>query len=257
MSKKSVEPDNLLRDAYKLNLYEAKAYKAILKGPLTPKQASSISGVPMPRIYDILKSLIEKGFAERIGDSYQGSPPEIALDYRSEQLRNQFASEEQKRVEAKDDISETLSSVVGASEATNEVVILRGIMTIVKKFSDILLDSKDTILMIRKGIEAKTLFQTYIREIKSANKTLKILVPEQARLTRAERESFKESGVAVRRCNSIIFDLMIADQDLVIGVPDPASSEVFHSIALWIRNPNFARALRDVVDDIWKDSKEI
>ncbi len=257
MSKRSVDPDNILREAYKLNLYEAKAYRAILNGPLTPKQASSISGVPMPRIYDILKSLSEKGFAERIGDGYQGSPAEIALDYRNEQLRNQFAEEERKRVQAKEDLFESLSSSEGRSETTNEVVILRGIMTIVKKFSDIFLDSNDTILMIRKGIEAKTLFQSYISEIKSTNKSLKILIPDEAKLTKGEKEFFKASGVSVRRCPSIIFDLMIADQDLVIGVPDPSSSEEFHSIALWIRSPNFANALREVVNNIWKDSKKI
>ncbi len=257
MSKRSIEPDNILRDAYKLNLYEARAYRAIIKGPLTPKQASSISGVPMPRIYDILKSLSEKGFAERIGDGYQGSPPDIALDYRSEQLRNQFAEEERKRDQAKKDLFESLTSSDGRVEATNEVVILRGIMTIVKKFSDIFLASDDTILMIRKGIEAKTLFQSYISEIKATDKSLKILIPDEAKLTKEEKEFFKASGVSVRRCSSIIFDLMIADQDLVIGVPDPSSAEKFHSIALWIRSPNFAKALREVVNNIWKDSKKI
>ncbi len=257
MPRRSVDPDIILRDAYKLNLYEAKAYRAIIREPLTPKQASSISGVPMPRIYDILKSLSEKGFAERIGDGYQGSPPEIALDFRSEQLRNQFAEEEGKRVQAKADLFEALSSGDGPIETTQEVVILRGIMTIVKKFSDIFRDSDNSILMIRKGIEAKTLFQSYISEIRTTNKSLKILIPDEAKITKEEKAIFKASGVSVRRCPSIIFDLMIADRDLIIGVPDPSSSEVFHSIALWIRSPNFAKALRETVIDIWNDSKKL
>lgn len=46
-----------------LNTYEAKAYLALLEnGPLPPSKISSITGIPRPRIYDVLESLRKKHF---------------------------------------------------------------------------------------------------------------------------------------------------------------------------------------------------
>ncbi len=50
-----------LRKALDLTLYEAKLYLAILQGASDPKEASIMSGVPLPRIYDIVKVLESKG----------------------------------------------------------------------------------------------------------------------------------------------------------------------------------------------------
>jgi len=50
-----------LRKALDLTLYEAKLYIAMLQGASDPKEASVMSGVPLPRIYDIVKVLESKG----------------------------------------------------------------------------------------------------------------------------------------------------------------------------------------------------
>ncbi|MGC9071510.1 MAG: TrmB family transcriptional regulator [Acidilobus sp.] len=50
-----------LRRALDLSLYEAKLYLAILQGAGDPKEASVMSGVPLPRIYDVVRVLESKG----------------------------------------------------------------------------------------------------------------------------------------------------------------------------------------------------
>ncbi|MFP3307944.1 MAG: helix-turn-helix domain-containing protein, partial [Acidilobus sp.] len=50
-----------LRKALDLTLYEAKLYIAMLQGASDPKEASVMSGVPLPRIYDVVKVLESKG----------------------------------------------------------------------------------------------------------------------------------------------------------------------------------------------------
>ncbi|MGC9210350.1 MAG: TrmB family transcriptional regulator [Acidilobus sp.] len=54
-----------LRRALDLTLYEAKLYLAILQGASDPKEASVMSGVPLPRIYDVVKVLESKGMVYR------------------------------------------------------------------------------------------------------------------------------------------------------------------------------------------------
>jgi sugar-specific transcriptional regulator TrmB len=54
-----------LRKALDLTLYEAKLYIALLQGAKDPKEASVMSGVPLPRIYDIVRVLESKGMVYR------------------------------------------------------------------------------------------------------------------------------------------------------------------------------------------------
>ncbi len=54
-----------MRKSMGLTLYEAKLYIALLQGARNPREASVKSGVPLPRIYDVVKVLEAKGFVER------------------------------------------------------------------------------------------------------------------------------------------------------------------------------------------------
>uniref|UniRef100_UPI0025FBF5B6 TrmB family transcriptional regulator n=1 Tax=Thermococcus sp. TaxID=35749 RepID=UPI0025FBF5B6 len=46
-----------------LNEYEVRAYLALIKnGPLTAGELAALSGVPQPRIYDVVRTLMAKGF---------------------------------------------------------------------------------------------------------------------------------------------------------------------------------------------------
>lgn len=56
---------DIMRKSMGLTLYEAKLYIALLQGARNPREASVKSGVPLPRIYDVVKVLEAKGFVER------------------------------------------------------------------------------------------------------------------------------------------------------------------------------------------------
>ncbi|MEB3860969.1 MAG: hypothetical protein GSR84_01960 [Desulfurococcales archaeon] len=53
-----------MRRAMGLTLYEAKLYLAMLRGASNPREASASSGVPLPRIYDVIRALEAKGLVE-------------------------------------------------------------------------------------------------------------------------------------------------------------------------------------------------
>ena len=48
--------------------------------------------------------------------------------------------------------------------------------------------------------------------------------------------------------------MMVADElDVVLGVPERSNDEPFSAVALWVRNPSFARSTRAAVDEIWDE----
>ncbi|GAB6147947.1 TrmB family transcriptional regulator [Stetteria hydrogenophila] len=69
-----------LRRAFGLSGYEAKLYLALLQGARSPREASILSGVPLPRVYDVARLLEAKGLARREpGGWYTPVPPRAAV----------------------------------------------------------------------------------------------------------------------------------------------------------------------------------
>ncbi|GBF09592.1 putative transcriptional regulator, TrmB family [Aeropyrum pernix] len=70
---------SLLQRSFRLTAYEAKIYLALLKGASSPKEASAMSGVPLPRVYDVIRVLESKGLAVPSSEGwYQYVPPRAA-----------------------------------------------------------------------------------------------------------------------------------------------------------------------------------
>lgn len=73
-----------------LTEYEIKAYKALLlKGPMTPMEAVSVSGIPQPRIYDVFKKLMDGGLVEVSPGKrrvYRAKDVEVALGKKIQEL---------------------------------------------------------------------------------------------------------------------------------------------------------------------------
>lgn len=68
-----------------LTSYEIKAYRALLlNGPMTPMETVSVAGIPQPRIYDVLQSLLSEGLIEV-------SPGKKKI-YRAKDVKSAFSS---------------------------------------------------------------------------------------------------------------------------------------------------------------------
>lgn len=74
-----------------LSSYEIKIYSSLLiNGPLTSTEAARISGVPQPRVYDIFKTLTDKGFIQGSMDKkkiYRALPVEMVIERDIESLQ--------------------------------------------------------------------------------------------------------------------------------------------------------------------------
>ena len=159
--------ESSLKDNFRLSSYEARAYIALLKqGKQNPKQLSTTSTVPLPRIYDTLESLMAKGFAVVTEEgSYEALPARAALRGRSKQFEQQFGQEQVRRERAEELLSRSLSEIsalrigkVGTSSAAPEISILKGFNSIANKFAELLETSSEIILVAKRAVEAKEVF---------------------------------------------------------------------------------------------------
>lgn len=98
-----------------LSEYEARAYRALLQtGPITAKELSQVSEVPMGRIYDVLNSieqynLVRSQTASR-PKKYVAVEPSTALDRLLEDKKRELAEKENQYEEIVDELTTTLDS---------------------------------------------------------------------------------------------------------------------------------------------------
>ena len=254
------DPESSLKDNFKLSSYEARAYLSLLRlGEQNPKQISASAEVPMPRIYDTLESLMAKGFAIKSEQGYSPIPPKQALRGRSSQFESEFELEQRQRKHVEEALVAQLEPAPKIAKESGEIAILRGLNSIANKFSELLEDSNDIILIAKRAIEAKEVFIPLLVEYaasKKGAKKIRIIAPSDAKITRNEAEEARKAHAEIRRSDHVMFDMMITEKnDVIIGVPDPLSEEINHAVAIWVKNASFARSTRDSVEEIWKDAK--
>ena len=230
-----------LKDLFKLNSYEAKTYQSVLEGAKTPKIISNLSRDPLPRIYDILKSLEEKGFVKKKGTEYIAVDPEIALEGTIIQNKYELEDRIKAQRESKNQIVPILRNTMQINDG-NQFETLIGIQNIGNKFLEIMKNSDEIIISIRKAFEVKELFLGFLSNIRN-NKKLNKLTPEDYKISDSDARILRESNVIIRKKSLILLDLLVSNKgDIMIGVPD-SSKRPEHTIAIWIKNKEFSESL--------------
>jgi len=138
---------------------------------MTPKEIATRANVPLPRVYDTLKSLENKGFVVK-GEKYSAVLPEIALESRIIQFRTEFENSIKEIEARKESLARRLSSLCLKKPSSHEVAVLKGINNIISKFLEILMESDDIYMTIRKALKARDLFKFCIQNLNIKNKNV-------------------------------------------------------------------------------------
>lgn len=106
-----MDPEDILRKIG-LNTYEIKAYLALVSaGRMNAAELSSVSGIPIARVYDVMSSLERKGFA-KIGlgrpTIYEANPPDEALSNYRRKMELDFGRRLRELEEMREQLVETL-----------------------------------------------------------------------------------------------------------------------------------------------------
>ncbi len=248
---------NELRDKFGLNSYEARAYVALVGSPMNAKELSAAAGIPLPRVYDTVRALELKGFVhQRGGGAYVAESPSAALRVYMMGYQRSFEKAKELKEASMKRIVEMLQPVAGPNDGrSEEPVMLRGIDGIAGKFFEIVSTSKDIVLMVRKALRVKGVFSEYLESFPLSGKRIRLLLPSRPPISERDARLLSRLKIETRYYDHPVLDMMVADElDVVLGVPERTNDEPFSAIALWVRNPAFARSTRAAIDEIWDES---
>jgi len=178
----------LLRE-FGLNEYEVRAYLALIRnGPLTAGELATLSKVPQPRIYDVIRTLMAKGFVT----TSQGRPKQV-IPLNPESVMDAIKRRYDERIEA---LKSALEEIYTPHGEIGSVIVVKSRITL----------------------------EDYVRRaIKNARFHMSIAVPEDF-LKRLERDlgAKKETNV---RINLFLYgegDVPpVANEIRIRDVPDP------------------------------------
>lgn len=173
----------LLQEHFELNLYEARAYVALVGfGVLTPAELASVSEVPAPRTYDVLRSLEKKGFAiSQPGkvNKYRPVHPENILEKFIEEWQERVKEELEAKKKAKEELIELMKPLIETEIPKYGVervwVVRGGIRNATLKTKEMFEEVKEKILLADDGYIAINLENDLIKAIDNGAKA-KIIV---------------------------------------------------------------------------------
>lgn len=133
---------SLIQKAFRLTRYEASLYVALLKGASNPKEASSLSGVPLPRIYDVIRVLESKGFVVSSESWYRPLPPRAVAVAEIARVEGEARSRIRQIMHA----AEALESIAGEYAGESEVVNVESLYSAISLVAETI--SKSAVLII-------------------------------------------------------------------------------------------------------------
>lgn len=235
-----------LRKALGLTLYEAKLYLALLRGARGPKEASSISGVPLPRIYDVIKVLESKGFV--VSDPSEWYVPVNPRSVAASAIAK-LEEESRRRARMILDLADELEALYEARGDGGRVVLVRGSYSLISVASEIsrradvgyimashvLSERGETLKSMATGMAAKI---PLLRIASLPNSSIQDL-----------REALAEYNIEVVEAESVPIDMVATKEGYVLVLEDPRETEITGIAVIGGRSP---RKVIDSLTKFWK-----
>jgi sugar-specific transcriptional regulator TrmB len=250
--------EDQIKAVFRLNSYEARAYLALLRVAMGPNELSAAARVPKPRIYDILGSLVSKGFVTKDGDRYVARSPRSVLELTLTALRSSFEAEESRIRREGGFLVERLGAFAKMATSSRGPVLVKGLTAIASLLFDVLGTSAEVCIMLNKALERREDFRVLLSGVETRSKVTKVLVPSGVVLEKEDYELATRFGAEIRALKGFLMDLMITDsQDVIIGFPDPLSSDAVPVVAIHVHDASFCASLRRSFEQAWEISDKL
>ena len=238
-----------------LTLYEARAYVALVQRDVsTPAELARLAGVPRPRIYDVLESLVGKGLAtHRPGRTakYVATPPE--------RVAGQLVLVHRERVVAlEDDARRLVDELRPAYQAgqlhtdpLDYIEVIRSPEALAATFTELQRAVGREMLVFSKtpvAIDADVGLQLARRRVLRSVYEFSVL--EDATQLAGVR-AFLDAGERARFVEELPMKLGIVDERTVLfAMPDPIAGRN-DVTTLVIEHPHLARTLKIGFESVW------
>jgi len=255
----------LLQEHFELNLYEARAYVALVGfGVLTPAELASVSEVPAPRTYDVLRSLEKKGFAiSQPGkvNKYRPVHPQNILEKFIEEWQERVKDELELKQKAKDELIELMNPLIETEipkYGVERVWVVRGIRNATLKTREMFEGVKEEILLADDGYIAINLESEISQAIERGVKA-KILVtkPVLQRLQTSKlMDYYKDKKIELRVTDKLDLPMLICDEEVFFALEDMAARYFNYETQIWIKDLRVKALFETKFKEYWKKGKK-
>ncbi|AHL21847.1 MULTISPECIES: HTH-type transcriptional regulator TrmBL2 [Thermococcus] len=256
----------LLQEHFELNLYEARAYVALVGfGVLTPAELASVSEVPAPRTYDVLRSLEKKGFAiSQPGkvNKYRPVHPENILEKFIEEWQERVKEELEAKKQAKEELLQLMKPLIETEipkYGVERVWVVRGIRNATLKTREMFEDVKEQILLADDGYIAINLESDLLKAIDNGAKA-KIIVTEPV-LKRIEGSKIldyaKKGKLELRVLDKFDLPMLICDDEVFFALEDMAARYFNYETQVWIKDFRIKALFEAKFNEYWEKAKKV
>jgi sugar-specific transcriptional regulator TrmB len=242
-----------------LTQYEARVYVALVRRDgSTPSEVARMAGVPRPRIYDVLESLVAKGLAAlRPGGTakYLAIAPAEAMERLIEAQRRQLGLLEADAQAAVEELSPAYQEGRHYSDPLDYIEVIHDPDLLAKRFAELqssvrremLTFSKDPYAVrIEKNLTGMKLAGRYV--LRSVYEVSVLDDPAQREGVRL----FAEAGEQARFVEELPMKLGIIDEKKVmLAMPDPVAGKDDLTTVV-IEHPHLARILKIAFESVWQ-----
>jgi len=264
MSEDSEKLVEILNEEMGLSPYESKAYVAVLlHGPLSPQGVNQKSGIPRPRTYDVLNSLVGKGLLmEQPGrpTMYAAVDPQVGLEKMMTELERKMLRQLEEKKRAAEKLTLTLSKLHDKSQQLvareERIWVTRRDSAFIAKYCEALRSIEREFVVATPDTRPpeKDVLEA-VRHVLKKNKTVRVIRQITPQWTREELEEYEKLialGDQVRYLKYEGLRFAIFDEkDVVLVLPAERGSLA----AIWISLPSLAAILHEHFERLWEKGK--
>jgi HTH-type transcriptional regulator, sugar sensing transcriptional regulator len=246
-----------------INAYEARSYLVLVGHPrFKALELAARAGVPRQKIYEVLDSLMEKGFAQVVQEKtklFSAVEPGIAipayLERRKESIEQELDLDRRHGVSLVHDLKSTYAQGQIGRGTLDYLRIVNEPSQIAIHYRSMLGNVETEYLEFsRPPYAVDPLDEQLVKEAARRGVRSRILIEETAldEAHRARLEEYKQHGVDVRMIDQLPMKLAVFDggQGLV-ALLDPVVSRPSWT-AIVFDHPGFAEAMRGMFEQYWK-----
>jgi len=256
----------LLTEELGLTPYESKAYMALLlHGPLSPQGVNQKSGIPRPRTYDVLNSLIGKGLLmEQPGrpTMYAAVDPKVGLEKMMTELERKTLRQLEEKRKTAERLSSTFSRLHDKSreiaKKEERVWVTRRDSAFIARYCEAIRNVEEEFVVASPATTPpeKEVLEA-VRHVLMKNKSVRVarqITPQWTRQQLDEYEELIKLGDQVRYLKYDGLRFAVFDKkDTVLVLPPEGGSQ----FAVWISLPSLATILYEHFETLWKKGQPI
>jgi sugar-specific transcriptional regulator TrmB len=246
-----------------LNAYEARSYLVLVGHPrFKALELAARAHVPRQKIYEVLDSLVEKGFAHVIQDKtklFLAVPPDEAilsfLARRAEALEHQLADQKQAATGMVNELMSAYSEGQGGRGTLDYLRIVNDPGQVASQFRKMLAEAREEYLEFsRPPYAVDPLDAESVMQARSRGVSCRLLVEHGTLDVQHEQflANYRTAGVEVRQIEKVPMKLALLDsRQGLIALLDPVITKPAWTSVMFDHH-GMAEAMKGLFEDYWR-----